>query len=196
MPKKPATKRSQKAELNRNRIYETALGLISSRGYDNTSIQDIVGAAGISIGTFYHYFKSKHGILEENFRRADCLFSDFFETELPAGGTVERILLYMDRYARLAHENGVDLTSQLYTPHNRLFIKRGRAMQTCLVAIIEEGQARGELAADLGADQICDFIFIAARGIVFDWCLKKGRGDIRKELRSYFTRLLRAFEPA
>ena len=38
--------------------------LFNRHGYDETSIADIVSAAGIAQGTFYHHFQSKEGLLE------------------------------------------------------------------------------------------------------------------------------------
>lgn len=39
-----------------------ALRLFSEKGFFNTSVQDIVGAAGVSIGFVYHHFTDKEGI--------------------------------------------------------------------------------------------------------------------------------------
>lgn len=43
----------------REKIMEAAQKLFSTRGYDQTGVLDIVGAAGMSAGTFYIYFKDK-----------------------------------------------------------------------------------------------------------------------------------------
>jgi len=195
MPKKPKTTRKQKAEYSKNRIYAAATALIAAKGYDQTSIKDIVQKAGVSIGTFYHYFKSKHAILEEDFSRADALFQDLPES-IPADlPSPERILRYMDQYSQLLEDNGVEYDSQLYTCRNRLFVKRGRAMQLGLVRIVAEGQARGELATEPDAEYICEYIFLAARGVAFDWCLRQGKGDIKVQMREYLGRLLEVFLP-
>ena len=54
-----ATMRQSRVELTRRTIVEKGIALIEERGYDNVSVQDIVGAAGVSVGTFYHYYESK-----------------------------------------------------------------------------------------------------------------------------------------
>ncbi len=53
------TSRQIRAEQTRARVLEAGAALIDERGYDNVAIGDIIGAAGVSIGTFYHYFSSK-----------------------------------------------------------------------------------------------------------------------------------------
>jgi AcrR family transcriptional regulator len=48
----------------RERVLTTARNLFSSHGYNGTSLQDILGAVGITKGAFYHYFKSKEALCE------------------------------------------------------------------------------------------------------------------------------------
>jgi len=50
---------------NRKVILDRALELFAIRGYDAVGVQEIVDAAGITKPTLYHYFGSKHGLLEE-----------------------------------------------------------------------------------------------------------------------------------
>lgn len=46
----------------KNKIKRTAQELFSEKGYYNTSSNDIVKAAGVSIGAFYSYFKDKKAL--------------------------------------------------------------------------------------------------------------------------------------
>ncbi|WP_435924216.1 TetR/AcrR family transcriptional regulator [Paenibacillus sp. DYY-L-2] len=51
-------------EERRNEILDTAEQLFMSKGYDKTTIHDILSEIGIAKGTFYHYFKSKEEVLD------------------------------------------------------------------------------------------------------------------------------------
>ena len=44
-------------------IRSTALALISERGFDAVSVEDIAGAAGVSRTTFFSYFPSKEAVV-------------------------------------------------------------------------------------------------------------------------------------
>lgn len=58
-------KRKRRDGLQRQaQIMEIALRLFSQKGYHATSIDDIIGEAGIVKGTFYLHFESKHNLLE------------------------------------------------------------------------------------------------------------------------------------
>jgi len=45
-------------------ILDKSEKLLAKKGYDNTSIADIIKKVGIAKGTFYHYFKSKDELLD------------------------------------------------------------------------------------------------------------------------------------
>ena len=51
------------AEERRAEILDAAQGFFYTKGYDETSIQDIIDAVQIAKGTFYHYFDSKTDLL-------------------------------------------------------------------------------------------------------------------------------------
>jgi len=53
----PAARRAQ--------ILGEAARLFGAKGYHDTSVSDIIAAAGIARGTFYLYFNNKRGIFEE-----------------------------------------------------------------------------------------------------------------------------------
>src|SRR5213593_4685807 len=51
------------SEETRRQILETALALFRERGFDHTTIRDIAGRAGLSLGAAYYYFRSKEAIV-------------------------------------------------------------------------------------------------------------------------------------
>lgn len=56
--------RNKYPEVTVNRILDTSIALFLEKGYEHTTIQDIVDALGdLSKGAIYHHFKSKEDIL-------------------------------------------------------------------------------------------------------------------------------------
>ena len=51
------------SEETRRQILDTALGLFREHGFEETTIRDIAGGAGLSLGAAYYYFKSKEAIV-------------------------------------------------------------------------------------------------------------------------------------
>jgi AcrR family transcriptional regulator len=55
--------REKKKEATRNRISEVGLELFLENGYEETTLDDIAQASGISRRTFFNYFDSKEAVL-------------------------------------------------------------------------------------------------------------------------------------
>ena len=53
----------RKGELQKEKILQTASELFLTKGYEKTSVQDILDALQLSKGGFYHYFESKQALL-------------------------------------------------------------------------------------------------------------------------------------
>lgn len=205
--------RKLRAMESKSRIYEAALAVITEKGFEGASIKEIVLRAGVSVGAFYHHFASKDAVLEENFRLADERFAhltsrqaqgeaggeaggESISMELEGATATARIIDYMGRYGRFVEKvTGLDLSKRIYTPRTKLFVKKGRPMQTVLAAIIAEAVESGELKTDLSAEEASDWLFIGARGVAFHWCLKDGSFDLETTMREYARRALRALAP-
>ena len=51
-------------EVRRREIIEASKKLFEKKGYENTSVENIINAANIAKGTFYYYFKTKKDVLD------------------------------------------------------------------------------------------------------------------------------------
>ena len=57
--------RNKHPEVTEERILDVAQQLFLEKGYENTTIQDIVdGLGGLTKGAMYHHFKSKEEIMD------------------------------------------------------------------------------------------------------------------------------------
>ena len=54
----------KKGEKRKRELLQIAYRLFLSQGYENTSVDEIIEAAGIAKGTYYYYFQSKEQMLE------------------------------------------------------------------------------------------------------------------------------------
>jgi AcrR family transcriptional regulator len=55
---------AKKGTALKKKVIETAHLFFSEKGYDKTSVNDIINKLGISKGAFYHYFNSKDEVLD------------------------------------------------------------------------------------------------------------------------------------
>ena len=190
MPKKSITKRQEQALETKDRIYSAAIDLMDRKGFENITIADISKEAGVSVGAFYHYFTSKSDILAEIFHKADEYFSTQVISGLKTGSVADKIVEYFDHYAKFNLASGVELTQQLFNPRIKFFIKKDRPMLTILEDLIQEGQERKEIRADEDPEELSRFLFVMARGIVFEWSLYDGSYDLEDTMHKYIQSLV------
>lgn len=196
MTKKKMTKRALQAEETKNKIVKATMEIMEKSGFNNMTIQEINERAGVSVGTFYHYFKTKEDVFYELYRKADNYFEEEVERRLYAKDltTRERIVYYFSLYAQFNHHNGLEYIRQLYNTNNKFFIAKGRYMNDLLQKIVLEGMVKGEITKEMSPEDVTNQLFMLARGIVFDWCLHEGDYDLEQVMTSYFGRIIPTFQ--
>lgn len=71
MFKSAATEKApSKSELTAQRILDAALDLFRTKGFDQATMRDVAGAAGVATGAAYYYYPSKDAIVLAFYERA------------------------------------------------------------------------------------------------------------------------------
>jgi len=193
-PKK-MTKRALQAEATRQHIFETTIRLMNKNGFNNMTIQDIIEQAGVSVGTFYHYFNSKEDVFFKLYSKADEYFESVVLPQLtgPDMGAYEQIVLFFRHYAMFNESNGLEYVSLLYSTKNKFFIEKKRFMITMLFDIVTNGQENKELTRDETPETITNYLFILSRGVIFDWCIHDGSYSLVEAMLTHIHLAMRIF---
>lgn len=194
VPKHRLTQRKIQAQKTKKTIYNAAMQLMNKKGFGNTTIAEISKKAKVSVGTFYLYYKTKEDIFFELYDKADIYFKNDVANQLTGKNIMDQILTFFSYYADYNQDQGVDAISQLYNTKNKLFIAKGRYMHVLLKKIIEQGQAGHNLITEMPPQEIADYLFIMARGIIYDWCLHDGDYDLKEAMIVHLTRLIPIFQ--
>lgn len=137
----------------RNAILDVALDYITTKGYEDMTIQDLLENLQISRGALYHYFESKQALLMALVERigleAEQLVLPIVSSrEMPAQDKLLRFFAVIDQHKR---EN-LDLVFAImhiwYADENALFrhklyLARIKRLAPWLSQIIQEGVAEG-----------------------------------------------------
>jgi AcrR family transcriptional regulator len=100
--------REQRKHQTRRVIQAAAIRLFLDRGYDNTTIDEIAEAAGVSARTFYRYFPVKEDVLEFVPPCIVDVFTTTFASRAASGGIVPAIHVVLDGLAN-AYEDEREL---------------------------------------------------------------------------------------
>lgn len=196
MVKQKLTSRQIQAIKTKNKIYNTAVKLMEEKGFNNITIEDISKKAGVSVGSFYNYYKSKEDIFFEIYLKADEYFKNEVAPQLKQGNlnTFEQIILFFKCYGDYNAEQGLENARQLYNTKNKLFIDKNRYMINLMKEIISNGQEKNQIFMDMAADEITSYLFIVSRGVVMDWCLHDADYDLSEKLGDFIRRLVVIFK--
>ena len=197
MKNKTLSSRALQAQKTRDKIFQTAVDMISQHGFDNVTIDDICRKSGVAKGSFYHYFKSKDDIIILTYENIDNIYERKLK-KLPAEtGSIEKIIFTVMYQAIFAKRSGVESVRQIYRSQveygTTYFISEERPLFKLLCNIISVGQQKNEIRTDLTADELTRFFLALSRGIIYDWCVHNGSYDIEKVMDSHFHLIINNF---
>jgi TetR/AcrR family fatty acid metabolism transcriptional regulator len=190
-------RRQRQAQETRDRIYAAAIRLIGEEGFDQVSVERICRSAGVAKGSFYHHFRTKADLVVEGYSLCDKYFDEKVRGRLAARDAAGRIVEFIGYQVRYAQDTGLDLIRQVYKSQlengTRFFISSERSLPSILKAVVAEGQASGELRADLDPDYVTAFILRFSRGLIYDWCLHEGGYELEAVAAEASRRLVAIF---
>ena len=163
------------------RLAESAWKLFYEKGYDNTTIEDIVEDSGTSKGSFYHYFRGKDDLLGTLSMLFDAKYEELKSVMDPLSDAVEKLIfLNHELFTMIDNSISLDLlsrlfSSQLTTRGEKSLLDRNRTYFKLLWKIIKEGQENGQLRTDLSVNEIVDSYAMFERALMYDWCLGGGK---------------------
>ena len=75
----------QKSEITKEKLFQTAIEIISREGFENATMRDITAKVGLSPGAAYYYFESKEDFVYEYYKKShedhEKALGDFLKTE-------------------------------------------------------------------------------------------------------------------
>lgn len=144
--------------VRREAFVDAALRLIQTRGYEQTSIQDVLDEVDASRGAFYHYFDSKQALLEAAVDRiADQALADVAhvveDPTLPALAKLERFFGRIGRWKTERKALMLELIKVWVSDDNAAVREKVRRTMIARVAptlarIVSQGVAEGVFAVD------------------------------------------------
>ncbi|MDQ3324100.1 MAG: TetR family transcriptional regulator [Acidobacteriota bacterium] len=161
-------------------ILRAAIKVFAQKGYFNSKVADIAGAAGIADGTVYLYFKSKDEILHSIFDRAMEEFIGEGKRKIadiaePAERLRRIAQLHLEK---LGDDRDLAIVFQVELRGSTKFMEEfsaaGFAEYLSIIRqTIEDGQKTGAFRKDLNATVCSKILFGALDEMVTNWILSK-----------------------
>ena len=161
----------------RQRLYETAIGLIAARGWQETTLRDVAKEAGVSVGLLYRYFPSKQAIVLTLYDELSAEYAARAE-QLAPGRWRDRFLVALQTSLDVLrpHRGTLgslvpvlvgDVEDGLFAP--RTAFSRLRVQGVFVQAVVGASDApRGEVAPALGR-----LLYLVHLAIILWWLLDR-----------------------
>ncbi len=182
----------RKRQSTKSRIIKAAWNLFYKKGYDATTIDDIISASKTSKGTFYHYFKGKEALLNSLSDLFDNKYKELYNVIDPDLSAYDK-LLFLNHELFYMIEKSVDISllaylysSQLITKDKKSLADEKRFYFKWVTEIINEGIRSGEFKNTSTAKELMAIYAMFERALLYDWALFKGKFS----LYEYSDRLL------
>lgn len=135
----------------RERLLIAAEAVFSARGYAHASVEDVLGVADVSRGTFYQYYANKEDLAAALLERAlEVLLSTVAAQLSRAASLDDKLASALDRYLSLWQAHGrlvLELSIGALRPGSRLGPARLAAVKTT-VGLIDAGMRRRGIRHD------------------------------------------------
>ncbi|MBS1500814.1 MAG: TetR/AcrR family transcriptional regulator [Bacteroidetes bacterium] len=163
-------------DFDEDEVLQKAMNLFWLKGYNATSMQDLVDGLGISRSSLYDTYGDKHTLFIRALKRyresAQQKLSKIIDEAPTAREGIRRMLEYtIKELAGDKEQKGCFLVNAAVevAPHdaevNKMLCENDSRMEEFLFALIQKGQERGEITNKSDAKTLADFIFNNIKGM-------------------------------
>ena len=155
----------KKGEKRKLELLQIAYRLFVTKGYENTSVDDIIEAAGIAKGTYYYYFESKEQTLEEVIGMMIDQETEAAKQVLGANVSVpEKIVGIIASIHPSAEEQSIEgalMQPENVLMHNKIKKKLVEKVTPLLAEVVKEGIREGIFDCDNISERIKLLLIVA-----------------------------------
>lgn len=198
MAEKAAEKTAPKGV--KNKIVSAAWQLFHDKGYNHTTVDDIIELSGTSKGSFYYYFNTKDELLNTLSVILDDYYEELEEKMNPGMNSFVKLLfLNVEVHSMMEEKISIDLLASLYstqlvTQGNSYLLDQNRKYYRLIHRIVEEGQKRGQIRDDKPIGEIVKYYSMCERALISDWCMNKGSYSLAQYSRECMPIMLEYFK--
>ncbi len=166
----------------REKIVQAAWELFEEKGYKATDIDDIAKRAEIPVDEFYLYFSEKKELEHTLGDLFDKKYAQLMTNMSSKYTNLDKLVfLNQELFKLIEYHVPLELTSHIYVdmPEERQeMLNKKRFYYTIIPQIIKAGQDEGEITDKVSVEEIFETYASIERGLIYDWCIKNGKGDL------------------
>ena len=142
----------KKGERRKQELLQIAYRMFLQKGYEETSVDEIISQAGIAKGTYYYYFETKEQMLEEvigmMIEQEMQAAEQILQTDLPVPQKIVGIITSLRPATAESPIEEALMKPENIIMHGKIQKKLIESVTPLLSEVVEEGIAEGIFACD------------------------------------------------
>jgi AcrR family transcriptional regulator len=188
------SKIQQKQLQRRSEIINKVMELTEKTPFEELSIRDICEGTGISVGSFYHYFKEKSDLVCGLMERIDDFMEEQILPQATSESEFENLRIISRGFAQHILNSGLEQAKliSICKPTDVDDYGVRRTTFQMIEAAVARGQKSGEFKAVISSEKATDMILIAISGVAIDWARREGDYNLMERMDEFVTFFFRA----
>lgn len=178
-----------KGAITKARIARVAWKLFHEKGYENTTIDEIIMESGTSKGSFYHYYSGKDALLASLPEVFDTKYEEVIQSLDPEMNSFDKLLILCYSVHDMIEEQiPVGLLASLYssqvvTQGDKHLLDQNRFYYRLINQLVDEGQRRGQITNDMPYYEVAKLYTLCERALIYDYCISNGNYSLGEYTR-------------
>lgn len=182
---KELTNRQKQAKATKKKITGVVLEMCRKRDISDITISEICEAAEVSVGTFYHYFKTKEEVLAVSYQDFDNLLEEALESKPISDSIIEQILFIAEQYYIFSTNQEQSFALNAYRMHlvlgNPYLNDPTRCFYKSIHDLAKQWIDSNRLKLHWDTGELTEFILRYIRSVVFDWISRSESYDLKEQ---------------
>ncbi len=163
------TQRTLTAQKTKKKISNAAMSLFNKHDINDVRIADICQQAGVSVGLFYHYFKSKDDLIFSAFKDTDNYYTEEVKKIPDDLAPLEKLRQFWDICNTLMLSYPPDTIKSLYRLPDDINppLDTSRPIFKIIAKFLQEAQDNNDIKADINCQELAITIYDCWSGILY-----------------------------
>jgi AcrR family transcriptional regulator len=190
----PRRTQAERTRLRKEKVIRAAIRFFGQNGYHGARLADIAKTAGVTEPGLLHHYPTKVQLLMDVLAERDRLARERFD---PSGRGGPGDLL-ASLQALVEYNQTVPGLVQLFTvlvaesidvkhPGHEFFMQRYRNVRQESLAAFRQAQARGEIRADIPAEDLVVLVYALMDGLQIQWLFEPDEIEMARMFEQFTT---------
>jgi len=172
-----------KKHSNKDKIIEQVKLLMDEDAFSTMTVREICGRADVSIGSFYHHFKSKEDLIMELFRISSKRAEENQRLNMNNENEWKNLDAYILFQIKLLEETPIDRLKYIYTYNLNHYQPAALAPNRDIIkSLLVRAQTKGQMNRQLTIEESLEHIFALILANSINYCMRDAQYDIKKQL--------------